>query len=68
MTLQIDKDTKTYAISCDTCSDSTDTECADFNEAKSFAKEHGWRTYIGPDKVWANGCPACTQDFARGRN
>ena len=68
MTLQLDKDTKTYAMSCDTCSECIDTECADFFEAKAFAKGYGWRTYIGPDNLWANGCPSCTADFAKSRS
>lgn len=69
MTLQLDKDTKTFVVTCDECPEHFDTECSDFAEAKAAAKKAGWRTYIGPDNLWANSCMVCVADFAqRSRN
>lgn len=67
MTIQLDKDTKAYVVTCDTCPEHIETECDDFNEAKAAAKKAGWRTYIGPDKEWADSCPPCVEDFAKSK-
>jgi hypothetical protein len=67
MTLQIDKDTKTYVVTCDTCPEHFDTECDNFDEAKAAAKKAGWRTYLGPGDLWANSCPPCVDDFAKSK-
>lgn len=64
MTLQLDKDTKTYVVTCDECPEHLETQCSDFIEAREFAKKQGWRTFKGPDDKWANACPPCTADFA----
>ena len=52
---------------CDTCPDYLDTEEEDLMAAKVIAQRKGWRTYKGPDKLWANSCPTCVRAFAQGR-
>lgn len=58
-------DSKARNFSCDTCPENLEVEADDFAEAKTEAKSKGWRTYLGPDNLWAHSCPACTEDFAK---
>lgn len=67
MTLQLDKDTKTYVVTCDECPEHIETECTEFNDAREIAKKAGWRTFKGPDDKWANSCPACVSEFVRSK-
>lgn len=62
------KDGRTFKASCDECPESFDTEEDNFAAAKVVMAEKGWRTFIGPDKQWANACPACVQEFAARKN
>lgn len=50
-------------ISCDECPESFETS-ADFNEAKAEARAAGWRTFMGPDKKFADACPVCVAAWA----
>jgi len=63
MTLK--KDQRTFIASCDECPESFDTEQDNFAAARVTVAEKGWRTFRGPDKEWANACPACVQAFAQ---
>ena len=65
MTMQLDHSAQAFAIHCDECPESFDTEHVDFYEALASAKAQGWRVYIGPDKAFAHSCPSCTEDFAK---
>lgn len=51
-------------FSCDECPESIETEESDFNEAKRIITAAGWRTFKGPDGLWANACPVCVAEFA----
>jgi hypothetical protein len=50
---------------CDTCPEHIDTEEQDFGACLAALKQKGWRTYKGPDGLWAHSCPSCTEDFAK---
>ncbi len=50
---------------CDECPEHIDTGCFDFTVALAEAKKKGWRTFKGPDGLWAHSCPSCTEDFAK---
>lgn len=51
---------------CDSCPEHIECdECPDFDSSREYAYRHGWRTYRGLDKLWANACPVCTADFAK---
>lgn len=67
MTMQLDKGAQAFVIHCDTCPEEFDTEHVDFTAARAAGHEKGWRVYKGPDKQWANSCPSCTEDFAKGK-
>lgn len=67
MTMKLEHGTQAFVVHCDTCPECFDTEHVDFTAALEAAKENGWRTYKGPDKLWAHSCPACTADFAKQR-
>jgi hypothetical protein len=50
---------------CDTCPEHIEcSDCTDFESSRIFAKEKGWRMYIGPDKKWAASCPVCVADWS----
>lgn len=63
MTLK--KDGRTFVASCDECPESLDTDEDNFAAARVTIAEKGWRTFMGPDKQFANACPACVKAFAR---
>lgn len=65
MTLQ--KDGRTFIASCDECPETIDTERDDFTEARTAITKFGWRTFRGPDGKWANACPLCVAEFAKGK-
>lgn len=65
MTMKMDHSAQAYVVRCDECPEHFDTEHVDFTAAREAAKEKGWRAYIGPDKKWANSCPACCEKFAK---
>lgn len=48
---------------CDTCPEIFETKRRDFLEAKIFFERFGWRSYKGPDKMFAHACPPCTANF-----
>lgn len=52
-------------FSCDECPETIETGEDDFNEAKAAIARAGWRTFMGPDKQWANACPVCVAEFAK---
>lgn len=55
------------AFTCDTCPESIDVDGREFAEAKEYIQSKGWRTYMGPDKKFAQACPSCVVDFAKGK-
>jgi hypothetical protein len=60
------KDHRTFVAHCDECPESLDTDEDNFAAARVVIAEKGWRTFKGPDKEWANACPACVAVFAAG--
>lgn len=58
-------DSRTKNFSCDSCPENLEVDEDDFAAALAAAKMAGWRTYKGPDDMWAHSCPACTEDFAK---
>lgn len=52
---------------CDTCPDDIGTGQDDWEDRRDALQEAGWRTYKGPDGAWAHSCPACVEDFAKGK-
>ena len=65
--MTIQKDGSTFVASCDECPDAFDTEEDNFAAAKVVLADKGWRTFKGPDKMWANACPACVAEFAKSK-
>lgn len=55
------------SYSCDECPEHIDTEETEFEECRRVLAEKGWRTFKGPDKLWAHACPSCTEAWAKGR-
>lgn len=54
-------------FSCDECPETIETDEEDFAAAKAKIEAAGWRTFRGPDKQWAQACPVCVAEFAKGR-
>lgn len=52
---------------CDTCPEHIETDKDDFTQALIVARRKGWKTYKGPDKQWAHACPACVEDYVKGK-
>lgn len=50
---------------CDECPEHIDTGESDFDEGRRILKEKGWRTFKGPDDLWAQACPSCTEAWAK---
>lgn len=53
-------------FSCDECPETIETDEEDFAAAKAKIEAAGWRTFKGPDKQWAQACPVCVAEFAKG--
>ncbi len=54
--------------SCDECPAVIDVGAAkDFNQRRENLSVEGWRTFKGPDGLWAQACPDCVAKFAEGR-
>ncbi len=58
---------KESTFSCDTCPETIECDDREFKEAWEFAKDKGWRGYVGPDKKFAHSCPVCVVDFAKSK-
>lgn len=53
---------------CDECAEHIECDGrSDFKGAFIYAKQKGWKAYIGPDKEWGHACPACVAAFAASR-
>lgn len=53
---------------CDECSEHIECDGrTDFKGSFIYAKEKGWRSYIGPDKKFAHACASCVEDFAKSK-
>ena len=55
-----------FSVQCDECPEALGP-FASFLDAKEAADAEGWRTFMGPDKRWANACPECVKSFAETR-
>lgn len=67
MTMSMDQGAQCLVVHCDTCPEHFETDHVDWSAAKAAAKEVGWRSYVGPDKKWADSCPSCVESFAAER-
>jgi hypothetical protein len=65
MTIKREKGSEEYVVHCDECPEYLETECDDFRAARESAQEQGWRTFKGPDGLWANACATCVEKFAK---
>jgi hypothetical protein len=52
---------------CDECPDHIETGEDDFDSRRAALQMAGWRTFKGPDGLWANTCPACKEAWAKTR-
>lgn len=62
MTISKQKDGN-YVVACDECPEDIETEQSGFDDARNMAAKAGWRSFKGPDKKWANACPACVETY-----
>lgn len=65
--MTIKRDGNAYVIYCDECPEDLETQHSNFDYARNMAADAGWRAFKGPDGEWANACPSCVQDFAKGK-
>jgi hypothetical protein len=52
---------------CDECPEDIATDTDDFAERREKLAAAGWRSYKGPDGMWAQSCPSCVAEFAKGK-
>lgn len=56
------KDRGQFVFQCDSCHDTVETECVDFQEAKTVIEKEGWLIRRQRNGAWVHYCKGCDSD------